>query len=502
MNGATGAVGGFYMNGNLRAHPPSPFQQPEEGRPGQGQLQAQLSGGQSAMQGTASGQMARQAGNQGQYSGSAESLMALQLLQAQALQQQQQQQAREDQGARNQLHAKLLQQHFQQQQQQEVTSPHALQRHEYQQQLLAAQQQAQRQASLAAQRQDAASPHSGLSQDQQQQLAALQQRHSSHSSQASQQQQQQQQPASPHELGSQQLHASHSQDRQPPSPHALEAHQQQQLQEQRNLYKDQSPRQQQPQNPNSLQQLLQQHAALLDQQQQQQQQTAERRQSTHSEAGQHILGDFGDFADGGGTPCSGSESLSSQQAGSLLRGSMSSGSAHGHADESGQEGPPKGAKTAGGSQRLARALVVAGGMWPLQLILLQVARLAAGRRAWQRAMWSAWQFSAQTLPACNVSQSGARGHGAEISDHVCTPAALVQGVLQELARTGAQRRHAAKVMLDSLLNAVASIHAPDEEDAQLQQAYQTAVQVGRQQQCQLHRAADIGTQVLVQLCLV
>lgn len=60
-------------------------------------------------------------------------------------------------------------------------------------------------------------------------------------------------------------------------------------------------------------------------------------------------------------------------------------------------------------------------------------------------------------------------------------AALVQGVLEELTRTGPQRRHAAKVMLDSLLNALASMHPQDEEDAQLRQAHQAAVQVCCQQ---------------------
>ena len=57
-------------------------------------------------------------------------------------------------------------------------------------------------------------------------------------------------------------------------------------------------------------------------------------------------------------------------------------------------------------------------------------------------------------------------------------AGLVQGVLQELTRTGgAQRRQAARVMLDSLLSAVSSKCGADEADAQLQQAHQTAVRV-------------------------
>ena len=64
---------------------------------------------------------------------------------------------------------------------------------------------------------------------------------------------------------------------------------------------------------------------------------------------------------------------------------------------------------------------------------------------------------------------------------MCVRAALVQGVLEELTRTGPQRRHAAKVMLDSLLNALASMHPQDEEDAQLRQAHQAAVQVCCQQ---------------------
>lgn len=60
----------------------------------------------------------------------------------------------------------------------------------------------------------------------------------------------------------------------------------------------------------------------------------------------------------------------------------------------------------------------------------------------------------------------------------CMPAGLVQGVLQELTRTaGSQRQQAAKVMLDSLLSAVSSKCTKDEEDSQLRQAHQTAVQV-------------------------
>ena len=56
-------------------------------------------------------------------------------------------------------------------------------------------------------------------------------------------------------------------------------------------------------------------------------------------------------------------------------------------------------------------------------------------------------------------------------------AALVQGVFQELRRNGPHRRHAAKLILDTILNTVAASFSPGEENAQLQQAYHEAVQV-------------------------
>ena len=59
------------------------------------------------------------------------------------------------------------------------------------------------------------------------------------------------------------------------------------------------------------------------------------------------------------------------------------------------------------------------------------------------------------------------------------PAALMQGMLQELPKMGTQKQPAARVMLETLLNAISSIQSRNEESAETQQAVEVAVQVIR-----------------------
>ena len=60
---------------------------------------------------------------------------------------------------------------------------------------------------------------------------------------------------------------------------------------------------------------------------------------------------------------------------------------------------------------------------------------------------------------------------------LCVRAALMQGMLQELPKMGMQKRPAARLMLETLLNAVFSIQSRSEETAETQQAFEVAVQV-------------------------
>ena len=60
---------------------------------------------------------------------------------------------------------------------------------------------------------------------------------------------------------------------------------------------------------------------------------------------------------------------------------------------------------------------------------------------------------------------------------LCMPAALMQGMLQELPKMGTQKHPAARLMLETLLNAVSSTQSRNEETAETQQALEVAVQV-------------------------
>ena len=53
----------------------------------------------------------------------------------------------------------------------------------------------------------------------------------------------------------------------------------------------------------------------------------------------------------------------------------------------------------------------------------------------------------------------------------------MQGMLQEVPKMGTQKQPAARLMLETLLNAVSSIQPRDEESAETQQALEVAVQV-------------------------
>ena len=55
----------------------------------------------------------------------------------------------------------------------------------------------------------------------------------------------------------------------------------------------------------------------------------------------------------------------------------------------------------------------------------------------------------------------------------------MQGMLQELPKMGTQKQPAARLMLETLLNAVSSIQSRKEDSAETQQAVEVAVQVMR-----------------------
>ena len=451
------------MNGHARGRiHPSPFEQHDETSQGRGPVNAQLPGRSPAVQSSASGQMASQMGSQGQFPGAAGSMHALQMMQARALQQQQQQQQQQasqaqshkDVSAQQQFQAQILQQHLlmqQQQQLQKTSEPLALQHHEYQQRLQATLQQ--RQSSLAALQHGGAAAHAALSPEHVQQLQALQQRRSSLSSIGSQQQE----PESPQGPMSQQ----------PPPPRMLQSQQQPQEQQQ------QAQPGLQQHSAEYLQQLLQQRQAILEQQHSQQHSQPhdlQRRQSGQSDA-QNMEGDYPDSKSGG---------PSGQQTPGELQTSMSCESAQGRAQGSSPRGLPEGAKTAGGSPRLASLAA--------QQLLKSASRLDVGAQAHSLQLAliqaSAWLSVSHAYPqgSCRCTASIAQRFHILMHifvDLLCMPAALMQGMLQALPKRGTQKQPAARLMLETLLDAVSSIRSRNEESAETQQAIEVAVQVWR-----------------------
>ena len=59
------------------------------------------------------------------------------------------------------------------------------------------------------------------------------------------------------------------------------------------------------------------------------------------------------------------------------------------------------------------------------------------------------------------------------------PAALMQGMLQALPKMGTQKQPAARLMLETLLNAISSIQSREEESVETQQAVEVTAQVMR-----------------------